>query len=650
LPLLLEEKPLPMLLDGVRDQDLVLDEPGRIGDYDCYRVRFNRSEGSGEYWIDQKTFVLRRMRFDQPPVPSREGEPAMRGVSMVVNFERARLGGAIDDASVFKVVVPEGTQCHRALLDPGPYALVGTKLSEFQFTDLQGKPWSSQAIAGKSAVIYFWKSDITEADPMIATIEQFYGKYKENDKLAILAVTLDHPDTPAKTIEEAAKQLKINVPLLRETGIEARDRLRIVGAPTTLFIDAKGVLQDCIIGYIPTAAAAAPRKLERLLAGEDLAQQTREEFQRQFREIEKAVDIQFSGEAQTAVVQQARPTPAAAKREPVKLRLKPQWKCEAVRPAGNILVTKEPGAAPRIFVIEDFRSVSELGVDGKRIATYKPQIAKQEFFINLRSGAGRDGKRYFVAFAPIEQRFHLFDEKFNLLLSYPADALENRHAGLSDVELGDLNGDGVLKAYVGFAGPVGVKCVSLQGRPIWSCRTLFNIGNVVPGPANAQGQSDLYCVNDFSSVAVLDSQGRLRDAVRLIVEGTLQYLTHGDLSGNGAETWCGIMFVPDPQHTSGKFTALGMNPNFTVAWKYALPSGTEQAVEPIVVGRLLPGAARQWILPGCDGSIHVLAGDGTLIDRFNYGEQVNGLATVEIDGKPVLLISSANGVEALRVE
>ena len=65
LLLLLEEKPLTILLDGVRDQDLVLDEPGRIGDYDCYRVRFSRNEGTGEYWIDQKTFVLRQMRFRQ---------------------------------------------------------------------------------------------------------------------------------------------------------------------------------------------------------------------------------------------------------------------------------------------------------------------------------------------------------------------------------------------------------------------------------------------------------------------------------------------------------------------------------------------------------------------------------------------------------
>ena len=134
---------------------------------------------------------------------------------------------------------------------------------------------------------------------MIPMIEQLHAKYKDNDKVAVLAVSLDHPDTPAKTIEDAGKQLKLTMPLLRDNGIEARERLKIIGPPTTLFIDAKGVLQDCIIGFSPVAAAAAPRKLERLLAGEDLAKQTLEEFQQQSKEIEKAVDMQFAGEVQT---------------------------------------------------------------------------------------------------------------------------------------------------------------------------------------------------------------------------------------------------------------------------------------------------------------------------------------------------------------
>jgi hypothetical protein len=124
------------------------------------------------------------------------------------------------------------------------------------------------------------------------------------------------------------------------------------------------------------------------------------------------------------------------------------------------------------------------------------------------------------------------------------------------------------------------------------------------------------------------------------------------MAGSGFEAWCGLLMTPENnrQLTTGRFTAFGLSAKGEMTWKYELPFGTQQLVEPIVVGHLLPGNSRQWLLPGCDGSIHILASDGTPIDRFNYGEQITGLATLEIDGKLVLLVSSASGVEALRVE
>ena len=82
----------------------------------------------------------------------------------------------------------------------------------------------------------------------------------------------------------------------------------------------------------------------------------------------------------------------------------------------------------------------------------------------MRTAAGATASGTSPPLLPRQQRFHLFDENLKHLLSYPADALENRHAGLSDVELGDLDGDGMLKVYVGFGGTVGVKCVSLAGH------------------------------------------------------------------------------------------------------------------------------------------------------------------------------------------
>lgn len=652
LLLLLAEKPLAMLLDGVRDQDLTLDQPERIGDDDCYRVLFKRNDGQGEYWIDQKTFVLRRMSFRQSPTPpSREGEAAAGSVTIVASFERARLGGAIDPAA-FQVKVPEGAECRRALVDPGPYELIGKKLPDFQIADTQGKPWNSRTLAGKVVALHLWRSNAEACLPVIPSLQQAYDKFKDNEKVAVWAINLDSAEVETKTIEETAKQWKLSVPVLRDPELETPKLLRISALPATFFLDAKGVLQDCIVGDSPLAAAATARKLASLLAGEELAAQALEKFQQRVKQEEKEVDLQFSGEAVTTTVQQIKPTPAAAKRAPAKLRLKPLWHCTAVRPGGNILVVEEPGGPSLILVVDGFHAVCKLDAkNGKLIANYQPpKMADVEFFINLRTGAQRDGKRYFAAFAPTQQRFHLFDEKLNHVLSYPADALENPHAGLGDVALGDLDGDGVLKGYVGFAGVVGVKCISLQGMLIRPCRSLFNISRVLPGPADAQAHRQLYCVSDFNSLAVLDAKLQLQAATR-IPGGVLHALLHADLTGSGSENWCGVVFAPDPQQTNCKFTAVGLNANKgEVTWEYALPSGTQLPVEPIVVGRLLPGPARQWLLPGCDGSVHVLAADGTLIDRFNYGEQINGLATLEIDGKPALLISSAGGVEALRVE
>jgi hypothetical protein len=158
-------------------------------------------------------------------------------------------------------------------------------------------------------------------------------------------------------------------------------------------------------------------------------------------------------------------------------------------------------------------------------------------------------------------------------------------------------------------------------------------------------------VTDYVNIAILDAKLQLRDATPIRDEGMLEGLLQADLAGGGQSTWCEMLRRPDGHLPgAGQYLAIGMNARGEPIWKYDMPVGALQTVEPIIVGRVLPGTASQWLLPGCDGSIHILAADGTLIDRFNYGAQINGLATTEMDGKPVLLISSANAVEALRVE
>jgi hypothetical protein len=59
-----------------------------------------------------------------------------------------------------------------------------------------------------------------------------------------------------------------------------------------------------------------------------------------------------------------------------------------------------------------------------------------------------------------------------------------------------------------------------------------------------------------------------------------------------------------------------------------------------------PVETGQWVIVASDGSIHILATDGTLIDRFNYGTAPTGIAIAKLDGHPTLLVSTPDRVEA----
>ena len=75
-----------------------------------------------------------------------------------------------------------------------------------------------------------------------------------------------------------------------------------------------------------------------------------------------------------------------------------------------------------------------------------------------------------------------------------------------------------------------------------------------------------------------------------------------------------------------------------------------QPIEQIIPGKITRDGPGQWILPGPDGSINIISADGKPIDSFQLRRQLQGLATVTIDGQPVLVVASPNGLEAWKVE
>jgi len=642
LILLLEKDALKHVLRDAEEP--VLAEPQEIDGHQCYCVQIKWPFGIGTFSIDQETYVLRRVTYPTGGVEEQfGGRSAVKNASLVANFADARLGGKVDPER-FQFEVPPGADLAKFLMPPHPGQVLARRIRQFRFFDLENNPVSAESLAGKIVVVSFWATGSAPSLQRIRQIEKVHDLYKDKDNIVFLAVNADLPPADPQALGDAYNKLGVHLTLLRDPEGHIVKAFRVPvdasGMPNfdSMFIlDGRGILQDFQLGANPDPAAWLTRRIEKLLAGENVYQKPRQDYRDLVKRAEKR-----HGKPQ-----------AAPRSEPSTLKLTRLWHCPELkapeRAPGNILVVDDPKGKPRLLVVEGRRSVAEVGLDGRPIATHALDIdPEREQLSALRTAVGADGKRYFVALRPGEQRIHLFDDKWKKLLSFPEDALDNPHAGIGDAAIADLERDGTPQVYIGYYGLVGVQAVSLEGKRIGSNRTVANVVRTVVADADGKGTRRLFCVSsreNAGALAILD--GKLESQGDVIFpERPLLWAAAADLAGDGNIQWCALTVSP-----LGENLAIGLNLSGKQLWSYAMPEGGHQyPIEPVVAAQLTAAPPGQWVTAGVDGSIHVIAADGKPIDQFNYGAIIYGLAAVKIDGGPVLIVASPDGLEALRVD
>jgi thiol-disulfide isomerase/thioredoxin len=646
--LLLGDDPLREVLMG--SPELILAEPGTIDGRDCYRVRLVRAGDAAVFWVDQQSYVLRRL--EMPTEQLRQGMLEQGGdvgrVSVVIEFHDAQLDGQVDPRT-FEFEMPPGAEVVKAFVPPNPAQLLGKQMPEFNFVDLDGNSVTPESLEGKIVVLDFWASWCNPCRLSLPKMNEVYEQYKDNKNIVWLAVSIDEgPEVDDQLLRKTFEELGVNIPIARSSPQQLAILFHAMGIPTTFVIGSNGLVQDCEVGGRPEQFDVLPKKLARLLAGEDIYEEPLRKYQQQLEEQQRKAEASSDASSPefSPVEEHEIPRAAIAKRsEPKTMRLSPLWTCTEVEAPGNILVVPQATGPPRLLVVDSWKSVVEVGVDGKEIAAHDPEIGSGEILTMLRTAVGADGKRYFIVFASTQQRFHLLDDQCDLLTSYPENALENPHSGIADVEFGDLTGDGTLKAYVGYWGVVGVQAVSLAGDRLWSNRSVANVLRMAIGSADSQGQRPLVCTNTNGSLVVIDAEGQRQDEVA-VGDRLVHWIVSTDLKGDGQVQWCGLT-----ARQLGENVAIGLNLTGEELWDYTLPDGVQpKPIEPIITGSLRPDGQGQWLLPGPDGSIHILAADGTPVDQFNYGAPLTGLATANLNGKPVLLVATPGRLEAWSVQ
>src|SRR5690606_2395345 len=208
-------------------------------------------------------------------------------------------------------------------------------------------------------------------------------------------------------------------------------------------------------GVNPRLSQTLPVVIQRLQAGDDLAGEILADARKAQEQYAQNLAAASDASAQTAVVELP-PAKIADRRDPEHFTLQQLWSTaekELVEPGNFLVIPGQDGS--RVFVLDGYRTVVELGADGKVAARHTPELPERAGMTYLRSAASGDGKRYFVGSALLGSQLYLFDENWKTLMRYPPD--DQEHEGLHAVEIADLAGDGTPELYVGFWSLIGVQ-------------------------------------------------------------------------------------------------------------------------------------------------------------------------------------------------
>jgi thiol-disulfide isomerase/thioredoxin len=596
-------------------------------------------------WIDEKTFALRRVDLPTAAfLKNLEQNGPVTRLELYAEFPGAKFDAPVP-AAAFEFEVPAGAKLVKRLLGPAPSPpskLLGQSAPEFTFTTADGTKITRESFKDKVVVLDFWFTQCTPCQESFPLLNRVYQRYKDAENVMFLAVNADDSSLSNQAVLETMKNWGSELPLARDPNQDIRKAFDVTGMPALFVVGPDGAVQFHEVGLNANIAKELPETIDSLLAGKstkDLVQKRYEQRLAEFEQLLATPPEIPTSDGQAVEIPKAKIEPRS---EPAHHRLVKLWTAEDVKMAGNIVVADKSDSDRALLVIDNWNSVVEVSLDGKVAARHELSLPPDSVVSTLRTAVDGSGKRYYAAFLTAQQQLHVFDQQWKPVLSFPP-ASDPKHEGIGDVQFSDLDGDGALELAVGYWGDLGLQYIAMDGRRLWTDRKLQYVLRM----AEIEGEDAarrLLAIHSRGALAVFRNGGN-NDEEIAVTGRPLQTVYAADLTGDSTAELCGLSF-----RSLGANSLVGFNRKGEELWNYDLPTGVhEKPIESITSARLF-GEKGQWLVAGADGSVHILADNGKLIDKFHYGHALAGLAGTQADGKAMLLIASDNGLEAWTLE
>ena len=147
-----------------------------------------------------------------------------------------------------------------AAADPRESARAGFLAPRIQTTLLSGEAFDLQALRGHAVVLNFWATWCAPCRAEMPALQAVYDKRK-GDGLALVGINqMEEPGDITPFLE----QYRLSFPVALDTKGVWNQRYRVLGLPTTYFINRQGVIRDVVFGG-PMDPALLESKIDALL-------------------------------------------------------------------------------------------------------------------------------------------------------------------------------------------------------------------------------------------------------------------------------------------------------------------------------------------------------------------------------------------------